>query len=127
MHDRRKAAHCKNGLDVAQRRQVGIDQCPQWEEMPMREIRLAGAIADTGIAALAQHAMAFLCDGEWITKMVIHHRHEHEISTAIAERNRLRQPLAINNSSIRRLAASLIEHLQRWVDADHLDVEMRRQ
>ncbi len=36
-----------------------FDQRPQWEEMPMREIRLAGAIADTGIAALAQHAMAF--------------------------------------------------------------------
>ena len=92
MHDGREAAHCKDGLDVPPRREVGSDQRPQWEEMPMREIRLAGAIADTGIAVLAQHAMAFLCDGGWVTKMVIDHRHEHEIGAAVAERERLSIP-----------------------------------
>src|SRR5262252_4249684 len=95
--------------------------------MPMREIRLAGAIADTGIAALAQHAMAFLCNGGWVTKVVIDHRHEHEIGAAVAERKRLCQSLAVGHISDCRLTASLIEHLQRWVDADHLDAEMRRQ
>jgi len=79
MHDRRKAAHCKDGLDVPPRREVGFDQRRQWEEMALRQVRLTGAIADTGIAALAQHAMAFLCDGGGITKMVIDGRHEHEI------------------------------------------------
>src|SRR5262249_25772834 len=127
MHDRRRAARCKYGLDIPPRRQVGLDQRPQWEEMPMREIRLAGAIADTGIAALAQHAMAFLCDGEWVTKMVIRHRHEHEIGTAVAGRKRLCQSLAVHHVSDCRLTASLIEHLQRRIYADHLDAEMRRQ
>src|SRR5215813_4978924 len=95
--------------------------------MPMREIRLAGAIADTGIAALVQRAMAFLCDGGWVTKVVIDHRHEHEIGAAVAERNRLCQSLAVDHVSDCRLKASLIQHLQRGIDTDHLDAEMRRQ
>src|SRR5215469_18120057 len=95
--------------------------------MPMREIRLAGAIADTGIATLAQHAMAFLCDGGRVGKMMIDHRHEDEIGTAFAERKRLSQALAVHHVSDCRLTASLIEHLQRRIYADHLDAEMRRQ
>jgi hypothetical protein len=64
MHDRRKAARCKYGFDVPPRREVGIDQHPQCrKEMSMRKVRLTGAVADAGIAALAQHAMAFTCDG----------------------------------------------------------------
>src|SRR5215467_14903712 len=95
--------------------------------MPMREIRLAGAIADTGIAALPQHAVAFLCDGGSVTKMVIDHRHEHEIGAAVAERNRLCQSLAVDHVSDCRLTVSLIQHLQRRIYADHLDAEMCRQ
>src|SRR5215472_17655661 len=88
--------------------------------MPMREIRLAGATADAGIAALAQHAMAFLCDGGRVDKMVIDHRHEDEIGTAVAGRKRLCQSLAVDHVSDCRLTASLIQHLQRRIDADHL-------
>jgi hypothetical protein len=71
--------------------------------------------------------MAFLCDGGWVTKVVIDHRHEDEIGAAVAKRNRLCQSLAVDHVSDCRLTASLIEHLHRWVDADHLDTEMRRQ
>src|ERR1700730_15403914 len=101
MHDRRKAAHCKDRLDVPPRRKVGFDQRPQWEEMPMRKIRLSGAVADAGIAALAQYAMAFTCDGGRFGKMMIDHRHEYEISTAIRERKRLCRSLAVDHFSYR--------------------------
>ena len=59
--------------------------------------------------------------------MVIDHRHEHEIGAAVAERNRLCQSLAVDHVSDCGLTASLIQHLQRGIDADHLDAEMRGQ
>ena len=59
--------------------------------------------------------------------MVIDHRHEDEIGTAVAERNRLSQPLAVDHILARELAASVIQHLQRRIYADHPDAEMRRQ
>src|SRR5580704_1146566 len=109
------------------RRKVGFGQRPQSEEMPMRKVRFTGAIADAGIAAMTQYTMAFTCDGTRVGKMMIDHRHEHEIGTAVAERNRLCQSLAVDHVSDCRLTASLIQHLQRGIDADHLDAEMRGQ
>jgi len=90
-------------------------------------VRLTSAVADAGIAALALHAMAFTCDGDRVGKMMIDHRHEHEIGTAVAERKRFCRPLPVDHVSDPGLAASLIQHLQRRIYADHLDAEMRGQ
>lgn len=78
---------------MSRRREAGIDQRPQCrEEMSMRKVRLTAAVADAGIAALAQHAMAFTCDGSRVGKMMIDHRHEYEVGTAIPQRECLSYP-----------------------------------
>ena len=76
--------------------------------MSMWKVRLTSAIADANVASLAQHAMAFMCDGGRASKMMIGHRHEYEIGTAIPERKRLCHPLPVRHVSNRGLAASLI-------------------
>src|SRR6516164_375726 len=128
MDDRRKAAHRKDGPDVPPRGKVGIDQRPQRrEEMSMRKIRLSRAVADANVTTPAQYAMAFPSHGGRVGKMMIDHRHEHEIGAVIRERKRLCRRLPVDHVSSRGLAASLVQHLLRGIYADDLDPEMRRQ
>ena len=49
--------------------------------------------------------------GVWVGKMMIDHRHEHEIGTVVSERKRLCRPLPVGHVSDRGLAASLSHHL----------------
>src|SRR6516225_861879 len=128
MHDRRKAAHREDGPDGAPRREAGSDQRPQCrEEMSMRKARLTCAVADANVTAPAQHAMAFPSHGGRVGKMMIDHRHEHEIGAAIRKRKRLCRRLPVDHVASRGLAASLIQHLLQGIYTDDLDPEMRRQ
>jgi hypothetical protein len=95
--------------------------------MSMWKVRLTRAVTDANVTAPPQYAMAFPGHGGGVGKMMIDHRHEHEIGAAIRERKRLCRRLPVDHVSNRGLAASLIQHLPRGIYADDPDPEMRRQ
>src|SRR5215469_305720 len=95
--------------------------------MSVRIIRFAGAIAYARVAARAEHAVALLYHRVRVGKVMKNLGHEHKISAGIRERDRLARPASVDHVAARRLAASLIDHLLRRVDANHPRAEMRRQ
>ena len=79
---------CKPGAlerrrDLGPGGKLGVDQRLQREEMPMREIALAGAVANADVAAIAQHPVAFPRGGGRVAEMVVDHRDEDEIGAAV--------------------------------------------
>ena len=59
MRDAGKPGALERGRDLGPGGKLGVDQRLQPEEMPMREIALAGAVANADVPAIAQHPVAF--------------------------------------------------------------------
>ena len=83
MRDADKPGALECGRDLGPDGKPGVDQGLQREEMPMREIALAGAVANTHVAALAQHPVAFPRGGGRAAEMVIDHRYKNEIGATV--------------------------------------------
>ena len=83
MRDAGKPGALERRRELGPGGKLGVDQRLQREEMPMREIALAGAVANADLAAIAQHPVAFPRGGGRAAEMVIDHRHEDEIGAVI--------------------------------------------
>jgi hypothetical protein len=80
------------------------------KQVSMRKVGLACAVTNADVATITQHTAAFFRHNDGISEMMVEHRHEHYVRTAVGEWQRLCRRAEQNDAAGRPFEASLIQH-----------------